>query len=48
MRVTWGWAPTPRDEQAPGTEHVDTRAAVRRTERTTDRPTPREGTTDQV
>jgi hypothetical protein len=45
MRVTWGWAPTPRDEQTAPDADLD-RAAVRRTDRQTDR-TP-EGTTDHV
>jgi hypothetical protein len=48
MRVSWGWAPTPRDEQAPGPEHADDRTAVHHTARPTDHPTPREGTTDHV
>lgn len=50
MRVTWGSAPTPRDEQVSRTRHRDDRDrdAVRRTERPTDRHTTREGTTDHV
>lgn len=44
MRVTWGWAPTPRDEQAA----EEDRTAVRHTDRPTDHHTPHEGTTDHV
>ena len=47
MRVTWGWAPTPRDEQETPLEHRD-RAAVRHTEPTTDHRRPHERTTDHV
>jgi hypothetical protein len=44
MRVTWGWAPTPRDEKS----REDDRTAVRRTDRPTDHRKLHEGTTDHV
>ncbi len=47
MRVIWGWAPTPRDEQVTPDDHRD-RAAVRRTERPTDHRPLHEGTPDHV
>ena len=47
MRVTWGWAPTPRDEQAAPDDSSD-RAAVRRTARPTDHTRLHEGTPDHV
>jgi hypothetical protein len=47
MKVTWGWAPTPRDEPPAPVEPSD-RAAVRRTDRPTDHPALHERTTDHV